>query len=93
MHLPPNGREFYALTITTVPAVGATAWSASFDDGVTWHVAEDQGGKSAWLVAGPDVAQGTAVAVISADTQPYVRLTDNPAIVVRRAPAIYLATP
>jgi len=45
-------------------------------------------GFSAWLVAGATAPVGTAVAVITANTVPLLRLTANPEIIVRDAPLI-----
>lgn len=54
MKLPSTGREYYALEITTSPAVAA--WEASFDGGATWVAGalDLVGNLWRWLVAGPD---------------------------------------
>jgi len=93
MQLHAMAREFYHLGIGTEPAV--TAWEASFDGGETWSPATvDQPGWGAddygWLVAGDEVDQGSAVAVITESIKPLVRAIDSPEIVVRDAPGIYL---
>jgi hypothetical protein len=92
VELHREGREYYKLKITTIPALAAGAWEASFDAGTTWPVAsvisDVTGDYSAWLVAGEDAEPGTAVAVISHDTYPIVRAVDTPEIVARNAPAI-----
>lgn len=90
MRLDRHGREYYKPGVTTDPAVDPTDWEASFDGGETWVAAIDDGGQAAWLVAGPDAAAGTAVAVITRSVTPKVRLLDNPEIVVRDAPGISL---
>ena len=91
MILSPLAREFYRVAITTDGDV--TDWEASFDGGTTWHDGEvdpDEETFTRWLLAGPDAPLGTAVAVITADVVPIVRATDNPEIVVRKAPRITL---
>ena len=96
MELSNHGREFYALQITTTTSDGVpiplSGWEASFDRGVTWDATvvrnlEDEDWAT-WLVAGADAAVGTAVAVITRNTQPLVRAIDNPEILVDRAPVI-----
>lgn len=88
MILHRQGREYYALTITTSPTTQPTDWSASFDGGTTWSVATAVNGASAWLVAGATADATGAVAVLSRSVNPLVRLTANPEIVVRDAPRI-----
>lgn len=102
MLLKRSAREFYhvALTATTEAGdpVAADDWEASFDGGTTWfpaeaHTHDDGDGDvtySSWLVAGPDVAQGGAVAVITGSLVPQMRLNDNPESVVRDGPRISL---
>lgn len=91
MQLNRRAVEWYALEITTDPAV--TGWEASFDDGASWKASTAVGtdGWSRWLVAGPDAATpGTAV-VLAATVRPLVRATENPEVVVRDAPRIYVS--
>ena len=91
MNLPASGREFYALRITTTPSV--TGWEASFDGGDTYVAGVEDDGVTRWLVAGPDADEGDAVAVIpAAGVRPRVRVEDDPEIIVRTAPRIYVAT-
>lgn len=90
MILSPQGREYYALTITTTPATQPTDWAASFDHGATWVTATAVDGNSAWLVAGAS-ADPTGAVVVRTKTSPLVRLLDNPEIVVRSAPTIEIA--
>lgn len=90
MQLKNSGREYYELTITTDVASIPTDWSASFDNGSTWFTAVNVGGKSAWLLAGPAAAIGTAVFQLSKSVVPLVRLTANPEIIIRNAPEITL---
>lgn len=61
-----------------------TAYDASFDGGVTWKPARDNGGKPGWLIAGISyiTTDGMTDAVISEDTEAFVRLTDNPETLV-----------
>lgn len=86
MRLHHDAREYYRLEIITDPVVAA--WEASFDDGDSWHASTSIDGLPAWLVAGPDAEQGTAVAVITSRALPLIRATDNPEIIVRRAPSV-----
>jgi hypothetical protein len=96
MQLSRFGREYYELQIATTSNTGspipADGWEASFDRGVTWIAAtvvtHDAADWSAWLVAGVDAEEGSAVAVLSASVSPLVRAVDNPEIVVRSAPRI-----
>lgn len=91
LHLAPEGVEFYALTITTDPAVNAAQWRASFDGGDTWYDAQVVDGRSAWLVAGYAAADpGAAVAVLTSSTAPLVQHADDPSVYVRYPPAITL---
>ena len=87
MKLHPLGREFYSLTVTTEPAVAA--WEASFDGGETWVAGESAGAAFRWLVAGPDATPGDAT-VLAGSVAPIVRATDDPEVIVRRAPTIYV---
>ena len=93
MELKRSAREKYRLKITTLPAVAGT-WEASFDGEATWDVGTPATFNGTpvteWLVAGPDVALGTAVAVITEDMVPAIRVTESPEIVVRDAPSIVL---
>jgi hypothetical protein len=84
--LAPTAREWYALEITTTPAV--TAWECSFDDGDTWVASTTVGsdGYFRWLVAGPTATPGTATVLPLGRTQPVIRATENPEIIVRRKP-------
>lgn len=89
MNLHRNGREYYALTITTTPTTTPTEWEASFDRGTTWIPAANVAGNSAWLLAGGSADPTDAVAVVSRRVTPLVRLIDAPEIVVRDAPIIH----
>lgn len=93
MILDSYGREYYAMTITTVPATTPTQWEASFDGGSTWITAivhPTTATASAWLVRGVNAAAGTSVATITTSLAPKVRLTSSPELVVRGAPTIQL---
>lgn len=89
MNLRKDGREWYALEIETSPPVAA--WEASFDNGATWLASTTVGtdGWSRWLVAGPNV-DPTGATVLSANCKPVVRAIDNPEIIPRLGPGIYL---
>lgn len=87
MNLNKLAREFYAPTIITEPPVAA--WSASFDDGATWVEGELVSDQHRWLVAGPAADPGTAT-VVPATVTPLLRAVDNPEIIVRDAPRIYV---
>lgn len=89
MILHRNGREYYALAITTTPNTGPTDWQASFDGGSTWVTAVSVSGNSAWLLAGAEADPTGAVAVVSRRVRPLVRLTVAPEIVIRDAPLIH----
>ena len=91
MHLRPDAREWYALEITTTPTV--TAWQASFDGGTTWASSTAVGtdGYSRWLVAGPNADPTGATVLALGRTVPLVRATENPEVVVRKAPPIDVA--
>lgn len=89
MNLDRLAREYYRVAVTTDPVSTSTDWAATFDGGATWVDAVDVDGDSAWLVAGPDADPDDAV-VITASMTPRLRMVDNPEIVVRRAPSIYL---
>ena len=88
MKLNPRAREWYALEITTSPAV--TSWDASFDGGTTWQSSTAVGtdGYFRWLVAGPQADPTGATVLKAGRTLPEVRATENPEIVVRDAPPI-----
>lgn len=89
MDLRSDSREFYRLEIATTPAVDA--WELSVDGGTTWLAGEvdpDDADITRWLLAGANVAQGTAVAVITASLAPRIRAVDNPEIIIRNAPMI-----
>lgn len=90
MQLARYARKYYKLDITTEPPVAA--WEASFDKGETWLPQTTVDTYPAWLVAGPDADPGTAVAVLSESTTPWLRAIDNPEIldVEDKAPRIYL---
>lgn len=91
MDLSRHGREDYTLEITTDPVTAPTDWEASFDGGRTWHTAvEDDDGFSAWLVAGrqaPDTVGDPGVE-LGTDSEPVVRLIDDPEVIIRDAPFI-----
>lgn len=99
MRLSRLAREYYELQITTTATDGdpipADGWEASFDGGETFVAAtvvtHDTEDWSAWLLAGPDADEGTAVAVITSAVRPLVRATDSPEVIVRTAPRIVLA--
>lgn len=91
MILSRFARRYYRVTVTTDPQV--TDWEASFDNGATWVagtpiVGVDNGYQ--WLVAGPDVDLGAAVAVISANVTPLLRDVDTAEVLVEDAPRIWL---
>lgn len=90
MKLHPTGVEYYALTITSEPELTATDWQASFDGGTTWSTAVDVDGRSAWLLAGAEVASPPADAIVMAlgTTYPVVRCVDAPEVIVRDAAAV-----
>ena len=90
MQLAKTGREYYDPGPTTTPAL--TGWEASFDGGSTWVAGDVLDGRPKWLVRGPGFADDTTPSVlISENTNPMIRATDNPEVLVRRGPAIYLA--
>ena len=82
--------EWMKLSITTEPATTPTDWEASIDEGTTWVSAQDVGGLSGWLVAGPDYAGvstpdfTTALGVVKVK----VRLIDLPETIIAVAPRI-----
>lgn len=88
MQLNPWGRELYDPRPATAPAVGD--WEATFDEGATWHEATLVEGHPTWLLAGPRVEVGDAVAVITGRTQPILRSVSNPELIARRAPEVTL---
>lgn len=90
MQLNRQAVEWYALEITTDPTV--TGWEASFDDGTTWLASTTVGtdGWFRWLVAGPDAPTPGSATVLAASLRPLVRAVENPEVVVRDAPRIYL---
>lgn len=106
-HARENYAIQIATTTTEGDPIAAADWEASFDGGTTYMpanvltlaapwtdtdgVTHEPGDLSEWLVAGPDAEVGSAVAVITASTDPLVRAIDNPEIIVREAPQIYLA--
>lgn len=87
MYLKAAAREFYSLAIVTEPAVAA--WEASFDGGTTFVAGEVDGANTRWLLAGPDADPGTAT-VLTVTVYPLLRAVDNPEIVVRDAPRVYV---
>lgn len=87
MKLSRYGRENLKMTITTDPPL--TDWEASFDGGVTWVAGTPEDDQTWWLLAGPDVEQETAVAVLSRGSHPVmVRAIDDPEIIVRSATSV-----
>lgn len=93
MYLSSDGREFYTLEIVTDPAV--SGWEAHFGeldeaDDKVWVAGEADGANTRWLLAGPDAELDAAAAVIDASVEPKVRAIDNPEIIVRSAPVVYL---
>lgn len=96
MLLSPSGAEDYDLTIQTTPQL--TAWSASFDGGLTWVTAATDDADNThyfWNVKGPLCTDAGAAAAtpIPADLQPLVRSVQAPHVYVRKAPYIALSTP
>lgn len=92
MNLSRLGREYFRITVATDPAV--TGWEASFDGGVTWTsgtpITGVDGGFQ-WLVQGPDVDPTDATALtLSGSVAPLLRAVDNPEVLVRDAPRIWL---
>lgn len=85
MKLSRYGRENLKMTITTEPPL--TDWEASFDGGQNWIAGTpEEDGQTWWLVAGPNVEQGSAVVVLARGSHPVmVRAIDNPEIIVRSA--------
>lgn len=75
-----------------VPQPPYTAYSASFDNGLTWLPARNNGGKPGWLIAGVNyiTSDGMTDAVISTPTTPLVRLTDNPETLVNCGITVHL---
>lgn len=92
MELSRHGREYYAIRVTTDPAISAASWEASFDQGETWHAATVQsdvtGDWSAWLIAGNEADPGDAVAVLASSRTPMIRAVDSPEILTRTAPGV-----
>lgn len=82
MKLAKASKEWYALEITTTPAV--TSWDASFDGGTNWLPSTTVGtdGYFRWLVAGPDADPTGATALPVGRTLPMLRATENPEVVV-----------
>ena len=91
MKLPSAGVEYYALEITTTPAVAG--WEASFDDGTSWKPSTTVGtdGFYRWLVAGPRATAGSATVLPLGRTTPLVRATGSPEVILRSAPEIDVA--
>lgn len=94
LQLSTIGREWWKVQITTDPAV--TGWDASFDEGETWvtgEAVEDVEDTWRWLVNGKDF-DPTGYPAASSATIPYggfrplLRATDNPEVIVSRAPRI-----
>jgi hypothetical protein len=97
--LKPAGREYYTLEFTAtdiggLPIVDPGIYEVSFDGGLTWFAGEEDqsAGVWQWLVAGAIAEVGDAVTVLSGASWivPEARLVDNPEIVVRDMPPIYL---
>lgn len=78
MELNVHSREFYDPRPVTSPAIAASSWFASFDDGTTWIAATVIDNLPKWLVAGSRTSLGAAVAQIVETTYPVLRATDNP---------------
>lgn len=91
MNLNRHGREYYQLEITTDPVTAPTAWEGSFDGGGTWIAALSVSGRAAWLVEGAAAPPPVQGQVVVDTVQPLVRLTDNPEVIVRDAPRIYVS--
>lgn len=86
MRLNPLAREYYTLAITTDPAV-TSGWEASFDGGTTWVAGTVTTSGTSWLVAGAQ-ADPTGATVIAQTTEPIIRATQAPEVIVRKAPRI-----
>lgn len=85
MNLDPAAREWYALEITTTPAV--SGWEASFNGGASYLASTAVGsdGFFRWLVAGPDADPAGATVLPLGRTRPMIRATDNPEVIVRKS--------
>ena len=92
MKLDREARQYYDPGPTPIPDVAADSWEASFDDGDTWFQPSDvMNDRPRWLVAGPDVEKGDAVATIIDDTlRPRLRLAIPPELLVVDGPYIWL---
>jgi hypothetical protein len=91
MNLNRHSLEFYDPRPDTEPDVLPGDWSASFDNAATWQPADVIDGLPKWLVAGPLIAQGAAVAQITKTTYPLLRISDTPEAVVVKGPKITLS--
>lgn len=108
MNIDRHAREWYAISVVTLPPVPATSWQASFDDEVTWASGTDVTGYDddgtqvtgvGWLLAGPDYDETLSPNPAGTITLPDVRiirtkirLLDNPEVPIRDAPNIYPET-
>lgn len=105
MNLDRHAREFYVLDIATLPATEPIAWTASFDDELTWVAGQATSGYDGsgavvagvgWLVAGPlnyvlgASPAGTVVLPDQDIVRPRLRLVDDPELPIRPGPWIYL---
>lgn len=87
MHLSKTGVERYQPGPSTTPAVDATLWEASFDDGATWVAATVISNAPTWLVAGPHATSPGSAVVLSdvAWVVPALRFANAPELIVRDA--------
>lgn len=93
MQLYRAERDWYVLSITTVPPVEGD-WEASFDGGTTWITGHPTDDKVAWLLAGPDfdaaavgMSAGDTDATITKTVLPLLRIKDNPILDIEQAPS------
>lgn len=82
MKFDRQSREYVFWPITGQPE--GAEFEVTFDDGATWLPMETVEGGARTLLAGPDVDQGGAEAVLPLGrTMVELRLTDTPEVVVR----------
>lgn len=84
MRLDRRGQEYAHFPVTGAPA-NAAALEVSFDSGATWQVTTWNTDKTvaSILVAGPSLTAPAGVVLPLGRTQPLLRLTDTPEVVIR----------
>lgn len=84
MRLDRRGQEICHFPVTGAPA-NAAPLVISFDAGTTWQAMTWNADKTvaSILVAGPSLTAPTGVVLPLGRTQPLLRLTDTPEVVVR----------